>query len=218
MEKATLMELVWIQNLKGFIAGKFPADDRWKAIFIEQLDLVNKEDAARRQQAPSPTHNVVATAADVNSAFDPANEAFGMAFRDGFKEGWVFAVDASGNDYQGACDAFKETVASDGMIMGEAFDAHRHVYFSMLPLASIPELGASLSPAPAERSMGRELPSLDDIDALIEDLLDAQQDINLAANETMSQPLCDASALIDKVEGTLLRIRAALSSPMGGGE
>lgn len=40
---------------------------------------------------------------------------------------------------------------------------------------------------------------------LIERLLDAQQDINLAANETMSQPFADASALIDEIEPILRR-------------
>ena len=44
-------------------------------------------------------------------------------------------------------------------------------------------------------------------DDLIERLLDAQQDINLAANETMRQSLADASALIDEIEPIL---RAAL--------
>ena len=45
---------------------------------------------------------------------------------------------------------------------------------------------------------------------LIERLLDAQQDINLAANETMRQSLADASQLIDEIEPIL---RAALSTP-----
>ena len=44
---------------------------------------------------------------------------------------------------------------------------------------------------------------------LIERLLDAQQDINLAANERMDQSLCDASALIDEIEPIL---RAALTA------
>ena len=48
---------------------------------------------------------------------------------------------------------------------------------------------------------------------LIERLLDAQQDINLAANATMDQSLCDASALIDEIEPIL---RRALASPFSG--
>jgi hypothetical protein len=55
------------------------------------------------------------------------------------------------------------------------------------------------------------VPSSDAIDDLIERLLDAQQDINLSANETMSQPLCDASALISEVEKMLLLVRAAIT-------
>lgn len=34
------MEMVWVQNLKGFIQGTFPADEKWKTIFIEQLDAI----------------------------------------------------------------------------------------------------------------------------------------------------------------------------------
>lgn len=52
-----------------------------------------------------------------------------------------------------------------------------------------------------------------EIEDLIEQLLDAQQDINLAANENMDQSLCDASALIDKTEAMLHRILATLSLP-----
>ncbi|MDO1582395.1 hypothetical protein [Rhizobium oryzicola] len=57
------------------------------------------------------------------------------------------------------------------------------------------------------------LPSANEIDDLIEHLLDAQQDINLSANETMSQPLCDASALIDEVEKMLRRVRVLSTAP-----
>ncbi|WP_313522625.1 hypothetical protein [Shinella sp.] len=49
-----------------------------------------------------------------------------------------------------------------------------------------------------------------EIDELVEELLDAQQNINLAAYSHMDQSLCDASALIDRVEAFLLRIRSAL--------
>lgn len=53
------------------------------------------------------------------------------------------------------------------------------------------------------------------IDGLIHQLLDAQQDINFAANTHMSQSLCDASALIDEVE-TAIRKLSALTRPLGG--
>ena len=61
--------------------------------------------------------------------------------------------------------------------------------------------------APAPTTTANLLPSADDIDDLIERLLDAQQDINLSANETMNQQLCDASALIDEVEKMLRLVR-----------
>lgn len=48
---------------------------------------------------------------------------------------------------------------------------------------------------------------------LIERLLDAQQDINLAANETMRQSLADASALIDEIEPILRQALAGHPSP-----
>lgn len=60
------------------------------------------------------------------------------------------------------------------------------------------------------------LVTAEEIDDLVDRLLDAQQDVNLSANETMSQPLCDASALIDEVEKMLLRIRAALTTATDG--
>lgn len=56
-------------------------------------------------------------------------------------------------------------------------------------------------------------PTEADIENLIERLLDAQQDINLAANQHMSQPLCDASAVIDEVEKTLRRLAASPAAP-----
>ncbi|MEJ2800599.1 hypothetical protein WAE61_01870 [Comamonadaceae bacterium PP-2] len=52
------------------------------------------------------------------------------------------------------------------------------------------------------------------IDDLIDRLLDAQQDLNLAANEAMSQPLASAAALLDDVEIALRRY-AALAAQGG---
>jgi len=53
---------------------------------------------------------------------------------------------------------------------------------------------------------------------LIERLLDAQQDINLAANQYMSQSLADASALIDEIEPLLRAALAPLSPPQSEGK
>jgi hypothetical protein len=54
------------------------------------------------------------------------------------------------------------------------------------------------------------------IDSLIHQLLDAQQDINLAANEHMDQSLCNASVLIDEVEAALLKFAALQPAPAQG--
>lgn len=35
------LQLVWVQNLIGFIKGQFPADDRWKSIFVEKLSALS---------------------------------------------------------------------------------------------------------------------------------------------------------------------------------
>ena len=52
------------------------------------------------------------------------------------------------------------------------------------------------------------------LDSLIHQVMDAQQDINLAANEGVSQALADASALLDEVEETIRR----LAAPLSGGD
>lgn len=63
------------------------------------------------------------------------------------------------------------------------------------------------------------------IDCLLHRLLDAQQDLNLEANESMSQPVADASLLIDEVERAIRKLAAAPPPPapeqwrtMGGGD
>lgn len=50
------------------------------------------------------------------------------------------------------------------------------------------------------------------VDSLIHQLLDTQQDINREANERMSQPLCDASSLLEEVEQALRLAAAHLST------
>lgn len=70
-------------------------------------------------------------------------------------------------------------------------------------------IGTKLYAAPPAPSVAVKA---DEIDAIVEELLDAQQDINLAANSTMNQSLCDASALIDRVETLLNRVKASALS------
>jgi hypothetical protein len=60
------------------------------------------------------------------------------------------------------------------------------------------------------------------IDCLIDRLLDAQQDINLAANEFMDQPLCGASELLEEIELCIRRLALTAAgytiAPTGGVE
>lgn len=67
------------------------------------------------------------------------------------------------------------------------------------------------SPTPASGEQ-MEVVAHSEIEDMIEQLLDAQQDINLAANERMDQSLCDASALIDKTEAFLRRTLVTLEA------
>ncbi|MCK1543332.1 hypothetical protein IVB12_15560 [Bradyrhizobium sp. 179] len=53
------------------------------------------------------------------------------------------------------------------------------------------------------------------LNCLIHRILDAQQDINFAANEEMNQSLCDAAALFDEVETALRRAAGIASGPQG---
>jgi hypothetical protein len=50
------------------------------------------------------------------------------------------------------------------------------------------------------------------IDCLIHRLLDAQQDLNMAANETMSQSIADASSLMDEIETAIRKLAHALAA------
>lgn len=65
-----------------------------------------------------------------------------------------------------------------------------------------PAYRAMLAAAPAPSAPGD---AQDERDDLIERLLDAQQDVNQIANETMSQTLCSVSALLDEIEVALRR-------------
>ena len=117
--------------------------------------------------------------------------ASALALSDFLKEDWTF---------DDSVDLSKEIAAQLRDIIGAALT---HPEFNVTEA-----LAARQSPEPSssEVRVNRE-----NIESLIEDLLDAQQDINLAANERMDQSLCDASALIDKTETILRRILSTLS-------
>lgn len=78
-------------------------------------------------------------------------------------------------------------------------------------LSSIPEQGVGVEwPEPTIINPDIAQPTgIPYLDSLIHRVLDAQQDINFAANEQMSQPLADASALMDEVETAIRKFSAA---------
>ncbi len=101
--------------------------------FAEKLSATLDYLAAPVSAEPQP---VDATA--YNAAFDPANDAFGGAFKDGFREGWLFASDPSFDN--------REQLEADyhyivDIAPSECWDAYREKYFAMLPLAAIPTMG-----------------------------------------------------------------------------
>ncbi len=97
------------------------------------------------------------SAAEYNAAFDPANDAFGFAFRDGFKEGWIFAKLAGDKnpDYRDASEAFDRAV---DMAPQESYLTFRNLYFSMLPLAAVPEIGKEIAEKPEKQVNGAVAP------------------------------------------------------------
>lgn len=77
-----------------------------------------------------------------NAAFDPAHEAGRAVFADGFREGFLFAMFPEGyDDPEEMNDTFRGAV--DGVVLGEAWDAHRDAFFARLPLAALPPRPAS---------------------------------------------------------------------------
>jgi len=50
MTGSTPTQLVWVQNLIGFINGQFPADEKWKSIFVEQLAALLPQDTEGEAQ------------------------------------------------------------------------------------------------------------------------------------------------------------------------
>lgn len=119
----------------------------------------------------------------------------------------------------GQADVEMLTHLADGMGFGRTHDMLRRV------IAACPYLTASPTPQIAGVIRAWPEPKVTNpdiadptgvpyLDCLIHRLLDAQQDINLHANEGMSQSLSDASALLDEVEVALRT--AALSQAQAG--
>ncbi|MFC5760561.1 hypothetical protein [Rhizobium sp. GCM10022189] len=100
---------------------------------------------ALKAAQPAPAEHVTgsfATVSDHNAAYDPANDAFGGAFRDGFREGWLFARDPGFEDREELEVDYSREV---DIAPSECWDAYKETYFAMLPLAAIPEVGATVS-------------------------------------------------------------------------
>lgn len=90
------------------------------------------------------------TVEDINAAFDPADEAFGGAFKAGFREGWLFAKSPDFEDREEAEEDYPHVV---DIAPSECWDAYREVYFAKLPLAAVPRLTVQQT-APASKAKG----------------------------------------------------------------
>lgn len=98
---------------------------------------------------PAPASKMTVTAEEHNAVFDPANDALGGAFKDGFREGWLFAKDPGFEDREELEAEYQRAV---DIAPSECWDAYRSHYFSMLPLATIPDVGeTATAPAPQLR-------------------------------------------------------------------
>lgn len=113
----------------------------------------------------------VATVADYNAAFDPADEAFGGAFRAGFREGWIFAQSPDGTDYDELAEQYGRSVEIEP---SEAWDGHRDEYFAMLPLYALPEIGKPLAALASDRG---------EIERLARALAEANEELSVTADE-----------------------------------
>lgn len=95
---------------------------------------------------PPPAPQVKVTAEEHNASFDLANDALGGAFKDGFREGWLFAKDPGFDDRE---DLEADYSRSVDIAPSECWDAYRSHYFAMLPLAAIPDVGEAFhAPTP----------------------------------------------------------------------
>jgi len=168
----------------------------------------------------------VATVEDHNDAFDPADEAFGGAFKDGFREGWLFAKSP---DFEDRDEAEEDYPREVDIAPSECWDAYRSRYFEKLPLAAIPEVGAPIaSPSSAEiealqKIIRDQKASLLDYSArnirLNEqhDELQAEIEALRVENETLREELGSAASLLetlsddldaDDTSGVMMRVMA----------
>jgi hypothetical protein len=89
-----------------------------------------------------PTHTREAegvTVAEYNEVYDKFEEVVGGAFREGFREGWVFAQTPDGTDYDDRQEEYGRTVDIEP---SEAWEGYRDKYEAMLPVPALPALNA----------------------------------------------------------------------------
>jgi len=151
----------------------------------------------------------VATVEDHNAAFDPANDVLGGAFKDGFREGWLFAQDPGFDNREDLESDYGRTV---DIAPSECWDAYRSHYFAMLPLAAIPEVGA---PSPASTDKSR----IAALEAQVEGMRVALEPFaKVEPMDVYESEDEDARGVYVLTQGDFRRARAALQSSETTGE
>jgi len=118
---------------------------RWAGQLTGLTKLLAARSAAARGEGEE-------TAAEINSRFDPANEAGQEVFNAGFCQGWLRARYPDWPDDEAeAREEFNREV--DGVEIGEAWDGHREMFFKRLPLLAVER------PPPAQGAGAAGLPT-----------------------------------------------------------
>ncbi|PTQ64866.1 hypothetical protein C8J45_102222 [Sphingomonas sp. PP-CE-3G-477] len=101
--------------------------------FLVSYGLALSEDATQTREAEG------VSVAEYNEVYDKFEEVVGGAFRDGFQEGWVFALTPDGTDYDDRQEEYGRTVDIEP---SEAWEGYRDKYEAMLPVAALPVINA----------------------------------------------------------------------------
>lgn len=101
------------------------------------IDIARHRLAALRTDATQTREAEGVSVAEYNEVYDKFEEVVGGAFRDGFREGWVFAQTPDGTDYDDRQEEYGRTVDIEP---SEAWEGYRDKYATMLPVAALPTL------------------------------------------------------------------------------
>jgi hypothetical protein len=71
-----MMQLVWVQNLIGFVKGQFPADERWTSIFVRELEALSLTSPPATKGVTEALRAIVDFCDDPNGS--ESNESLGM--------------------------------------------------------------------------------------------------------------------------------------------